>query len=145
MMREVERDREEGRGLAGSQQRVGRGGGGGAGRGILQGWKSIPLDGVTSRAQLALARVSFRRGFRVLTVVDWRFLPAVSFLPRRQLYMYIACVMRWAVFPGELPLVDSLYRSPSSFSSPPPPGIFFLFYPLRSASRALPGVHYPIF
>lgn len=29
MMREVERDREEGRGLAGSQQRVGRGRGGG--------------------------------------------------------------------------------------------------------------------
>lgn len=76
----------------------------GAGRGTLQGWKSIPLDGVTSRAQLALARVSFRRGFRVLTVVDWRFLPAVSFLLRRQLYMYIACVMRWPYFPASYPL-----------------------------------------
>ena len=49
-----------------------------------EGGRAIPLDGVTSRAQLALARVSFRRGFRVLTIVDWRFLPVVSFLLRRQ-------------------------------------------------------------
>lgn len=68
---------EKGGGLAGSQWRVG------GWRGTLRGWKSIPLDGVTSRAQLALARVSFRRGFRVLTVVHWRFLPVVSFLLRR--------------------------------------------------------------
>lgn len=34
----------------------------------------IPLGGVTSRAQLARARVSFRRGFRILAAVDWRFL-----------------------------------------------------------------------
>lgn len=67
---------EEGRGLARSQQKVG------GWSGYIRGWKSIPLDGVTSRAQLALARVSFRRGFRVLTVVHWRFLPVVSFLLR---------------------------------------------------------------
>lgn len=53
--------------------------GGGAGRrreerGQSRGWKSIPLGGVTSRAQLARARVSFRRGFRILAAVDWRFL-----------------------------------------------------------------------
>lgn len=42
--------------------------------GWSRGWKSIPLGGVTSRAQLARARVSFRRGFRILAAVDWRFL-----------------------------------------------------------------------
>lgn len=42
--------------------------------GWSRGWKSIPLGGVTSRAQLARARVSFRRGFRILVAVDWRFL-----------------------------------------------------------------------
>lgn len=114
-----------------------------AGRGILRGWKSIPLDGVTSRAQLALARVSFRRGFRVLTVVDWRFLPVVSFLLRRQLYMYIACVMRWLYILTSCPcrLLVS-FSLVSRFSAPT--GIFFLFYPLCSASRPY-RVHYPIF
>lgn len=94
-------------------------------RGTLRGWKSIPLDGVTSRAQLAPARVSFRRGFRILAAVDWRFLPTVSFLPRSS---YMACVMRWLHFPSEAavaaPLfppshIDSLYRSPLPLPRPP--------------------------
>lgn len=62
---EVEKDWEEVK--VGDWQEVGREWE--VGWGILRGWKSIPLDGVTSRAQLALARVSFRRGFRVPTVV----------------------------------------------------------------------------
>lgn len=72
----------------------GEGGGGQrkatVGRGArCEGWKSIPLDGVTSRAQLAPARVSFRRGFRILAAVDWRFLPAVSLLSTRRHALYV--------------------------------------------------------
>lgn len=75
-MRKIERHCQEGtRGESGASRKTAEGD-----RGILGGWKSIPLDGVTSRAQLAPARVSLRRGFRILAAVDWRFLPVVSFL-----------------------------------------------------------------
>jgi len=79
-------EREERGGRKRSPGGGGQGGGGGSlVWGILRGWKNIPLDGITSRAQLAPARVSFRRGFRVLpAVVDWRFLPVASLLPRRR-------------------------------------------------------------
>lgn len=62
---------------------------GGAGRGIFRGWKSIPLDGVTSRAQLAPARVSFRRGFRIYCLsLTGVFCQRFRFF-HRQLYTYI--------------------------------------------------------
>lgn len=92
-------------------------------RGTLRGWKSIPLDGVTSRAQLAPARVSFRRGFRILATVDWRFLPTVSFLPRSS---YMACVMRWLHFPSEAAVAAPLF----------PPLPYRLLVPISSASSS---------
>lgn len=79
-----ERKREDGR------KRLPGEGGGERGSG-LQGWKSIPLDGVTSRAQLAPARVSFRRGFRIYCLsLTGVFCQAVSLLPGRQSYIHIS-------------------------------------------------------
>lgn len=126
-----------GRGVAGRRQRE-------AGRGILRGWKSIPLDGVTSRAQLAPARVSFRRGFRIyclsLTGVfcqRFRFFHVDSYI---HISIYIACMMRrlhlsrWVAAP---------VGSPSSRASLPA-RIFFLFYSACSTSADPPSPRYPI-
>lgn len=130
---EVERGWEESRGLAGSQQRVG----GWSGHTPrveehLSWWRHLegPISASTSVISSRFPRT------------DCRFLPVVSFLLRRQLCMYIACVMRRLYFPTSCPCTDSLCRSPSF------PRSYGDLLPLLSAARSASRpyqVHYPIF
>lgn len=108
------------------------------GRGILGGWKSIPLDGVTSRAQLAPARVSFRRGFRIYCLsLTGVFCQRFRFFVDS--YIHITCMMRW---------LHLSHRAAAPVGSPSAA----LLCPRESSSsfiqRALPpdppSSHYPI-
>lgn len=110
--------------------------------GWSRGWKSIPLGGVTSRAQLARARVSFRRGFRILAAVDWRFL-RFRFSPPPRWRQPVMHTVREPDLrppsPASPGLLPTAHRSSSlslSLCSSPSPGCFSSFFTLRRATRA---------
>lgn len=100
--------------------------------GWSRGWKSIPLGGVTSRAQLARARVSFRRGFRILAAVDWRFL-RFRFSPPPRWRQPVMHTVREPdlrppspASPGLLPTAHRSSPLSLSLSVPLPPPVAFL-------------------
>lgn len=78
----------------------------------------------------------------ILPVVDWRFLPAVSLLPRRQLYTYESIynmmhMMRWLYLSQRVAV-------PSFSCASLPARIFFLLYSGRSTFADPPSSRCPI-